>query len=70
VDLVFGSNSQLRALAAVYASDDGREKFINDFVAAWVKVMELDRFDLNWPMPPGRLQMRPARSNADRRTPA
>jgi catalase-peroxidase len=47
VDLVFGSNSQLRALAEVYASDDAREKFVNDFVAAWVKVMELDRFDLN-----------------------
>ena len=47
VDLVFGSNSQLRALAEVYASDDGREKFVNDFVAAWVKVMELDRFDLS-----------------------
>ncbi|GAC1497843.1 MAG: catalase/peroxidase HPI [Pseudarthrobacter sp.] len=47
VDLVFGSNSQLRALAEVYASADGREKFVNDFVAAWVKVMELDRFDLN-----------------------
>ena len=46
VDLVFGSNSQLRALAEVYASADGREKFVNDFVAAWVKVMELDRFDL------------------------
>lgn len=47
VDLVFGSNSQLRALAEVYASDDAREKFVNDFVAAWTKVMELDRFDLN-----------------------
>jgi catalase-peroxidase len=47
VDLVFGSNSQLRALAEVYASDDGKEKFVNDFVAAWAKVMELDRFDLN-----------------------
>ncbi|HKS02442.1 MAG TPA: peroxidase family protein, partial [Arthrobacter sp.] len=46
VDLVFGSNSQLRALAEVYASDDAKEKFVNDFVAAWVKVMELDRFDL------------------------
>lgn len=46
VDLVFGSNSQLRALAEVYASDDAREKFVNDFVAAWAKVMELDRFDL------------------------
>ena len=47
VDLVFGSNSQLRALAEVYASDDAREKFVNDFVAAWAKVMELDRFDLS-----------------------
>ncbi|MEM7143823.1 MAG: catalase/peroxidase HPI [Verrucomicrobiota bacterium] len=46
VDLVFGSNSQLRALAEVYASADGEEKFINDFVAAWDKVMNLDRFDL------------------------
>jgi catalase-peroxidase len=47
VDLVFGSNSELRALAEVYASDDAREKFVHDFVAAWVKVMNLDRFDLN-----------------------
>jgi catalase-peroxidase len=46
VDLVFGSNSQLRALAEIYASSDGQEKFVQDFVAAWVKVMELDRFDL------------------------
>jgi catalase-peroxidase len=46
VDLVFGSHSQLRALSEVYASDDAREKFVRDFVAAWVKVMELDRFDL------------------------
>jgi catalase-peroxidase len=45
-DLVFGSNSELRALAEVYASDDAGEKVVNDFVAAWVKVMELDRFDL------------------------
>jgi catalase-peroxidase len=45
VDLVFGSNSQLRALAEVYASDDAQEKFVRDFVAAWVKVMNLDRFD-------------------------
>jgi catalase-peroxidase len=45
-DLVFGSNSELRALAEVYASDDAREKFVADFVAAWVKVMEADRFDL------------------------
>ncbi|MBV7470441.1 catalase/peroxidase HPI [Aeromonas media] len=46
VDLVFGSNSQLRALAEVYASADGKEKFVKDFVAAWAKVMNLDRFDL------------------------
>ena len=46
VDLVFGSNSQLRALAEVYASDDAQEKFLADFVAAWNKVMNLDRFDL------------------------
>ena len=46
VDLVFGSNSQLRAIAEVYASDDGREKFVHDFAAAWTKVMNLDRFDL------------------------
>jgi catalase-peroxidase len=45
-DLVFGSNSELRALAEVYAGDDAKEKFVQDFVAAWVKVMELDRFDL------------------------
>ena len=46
VDLVFGSNSQLRALSEVYASADGKTKFVHDFVAAWTKVMELDRFDL------------------------
>ncbi|HVV24354.1 MAG TPA: catalase-peroxidase, partial [Pseudonocardiaceae bacterium] len=46
VDLIFGSNSQLRALAEVYASQDARERFVGDFVAAWTKVMELDRFDL------------------------
>jgi len=46
VDLVFGSNSVLRALAEVYASADGKQKFANDFVAAWTKVMNLDRFDL------------------------
>jgi catalase-peroxidase len=46
VDLVFGSNSQLRALSEVYASDDAKEKFVRDFVAAWDKVMNLDRFDL------------------------
>jgi catalase-peroxidase len=45
-DLIFGSNSELRAIAEVYASADAREKFIRDFVAAWTKVMELDRFDL------------------------
>ena len=45
-DLIFGSNSELRALAEVYASDDAKEKFVNDFVAAWEKVMNLDRFDL------------------------
>ncbi len=45
-DLVFGSNSELRALAEVYASDDAKEKFVSDFVAAWSKVMDLDRFDL------------------------
>jgi catalase-peroxidase len=47
VDLVFGSNSILRAYAEVYAQDDNREKFVNDFVAAWTKVMNADRFDLN-----------------------
>jgi len=47
VDLVFGSNSQLRALAEVYAQDDNQEKFVQDFVAAWNKVMNLDRFDLD-----------------------
>jgi catalase-peroxidase len=46
VDLTFGSNSQLRALAEIYACDDSQEKFLNDFVAAWTKVMNLDRFDL------------------------
>ena len=45
-DLVFGSNSELRALAEVYASDDAKEKFVHDFVAAWDKVMNLDCFDL------------------------
>lgn len=45
-DLVFGSNSELRALAEVYASSDAQEKFVKDFVAAWTKVMNLDRFDL------------------------
>ena len=46
VDLIFGSNSELRALAEVYACDDAKEKFLHDFVAAWTKVMNLDRFDL------------------------
>jgi catalase-peroxidase len=46
VDLIFGSNSQLRSLAEVYAQNDAKEKFVSDFVAAWTKVMELDRFDL------------------------
>ncbi len=46
VDLIFGSNSELRALAEVYACDDAKEKFVQDFVSAWVKVMNLDRFDL------------------------
>ena len=46
VDLVFGSNSELRAIAEVYAAEDGKEKFVRDFVSAWVKVMTLDRFDL------------------------
>jgi catalase-peroxidase len=46
VDLIFGSNSQLRALAEVYACKDAQEKFLNDFVTAWNKVMNLDRFDL------------------------
>ncbi|MGA1096930.1 MAG: catalase-peroxidase, partial [Burkholderiaceae bacterium] len=46
VDLVFGSNSILRSYAEVYAQDDNQEKFVHDFVAAWVKVMNADRFDL------------------------
>ena len=45
-DLVFGSNPELRALAEVYACDDAKEKFVRDFVAAWDKVMNLDRYDL------------------------
>jgi catalase-peroxidase len=45
-DLIFGSNSELRGVAEVYACDDAREKFVKDFVAAWTKVMNLDRFDL------------------------
>jgi catalase-peroxidase len=51
VDLVFGSNSELRALAEVYACDDAKEKFVRDFVAAWDKVMNLDRFDQAIPAP-------------------
>ena len=47
VDLVFGSNSELRAVAEVYAAADGQEKFVRDFVKAWAKVMNLDRFDLH-----------------------
>jgi len=47
VDLVFGANSELRAVAEVYGADDGQEKFVHDFVAAWHKVMNLDRFDLH-----------------------
>jgi catalase-peroxidase len=47
VDLVFGSNSVLRSYAEVYAQDDNKEKFVKDFVKAWVKVMNADRFDLN-----------------------
>jgi len=46
-DLIFGSHSQLRALAEVYGASDAKEKFVKDFVAAWTKVMELDRFDLH-----------------------
>jgi catalase-peroxidase len=45
-DLVFGSNSELRALAEVHAASDAKERFVEDFVAAWVKVMNLDRFDV------------------------
>ena len=47
VDLVFGSNAILRSYAEVYAQDDNKEKFVNDFVAAWAKVMDADRFDLD-----------------------
>ena len=46
VDLLFGSHSELRAIAEVYAAEDGKQKFVNDFAKAWNKVMELDRFDL------------------------
>jgi catalase-peroxidase len=52
-DLIFGSHSQLRALAEVYGANDAKEKFVKDFVAAWAKVMELDRFDLQTPRPAG-----------------
>ena len=54
VDLVFGSNSELRAIAEVYACDDAQRKFVDDFVAAWTKVMNLDRFDLASSRRPGR----------------
>jgi catalase-peroxidase len=47
VDLIFGSNSELRAIAEVYACADAKEKFVHDFIAAWTKVMNLDRFDLS-----------------------
>jgi catalase-peroxidase len=46
VDLIFGSNSELRAVAEVYASDDAQDKFVRDFIAAWENVMNLDRFDV------------------------
>jgi len=46
VDLIFGSHSELRAIAEVYAAEDGKEKFVRDFVSAWNKLMNLDRFDL------------------------
>jgi catalase-peroxidase len=46
VDLIFGSHSELRAIAEVYAAKDGREKFVQDFIDAWTKVMTLDRFDM------------------------
>jgi catalase-peroxidase len=48
VDLIFGHHSQLRAIAEVYACDDANEKFVHDFIAAWTKVMNLDRFDIHW----------------------
>jgi catalase-peroxidase len=47
VDLIFGSNSELRAIAEVYASDDANEKFVQDFISAWVKVMNADRFEVS-----------------------
>jgi catalase-peroxidase len=46
VDLIFGSHSELRAIAEVYAAEDGKEKFVHDFIKAWSKVMMLDRFDV------------------------
>ena len=55
VDLVFGSNSQLRAIAEVYGCDDAQQAFVRDFVAAWDKVMNLDRFDLSWTRQRGRV---------------
>src|SRR5271154_3075905 len=60
VDLVFGSNSELRALAEVFASDDAGEKFVHDFVAAWDKVMNLDRFDRSCPARPAPASTWPA----------
>ena len=47
VDLMFASNSELRAIAEVYASDDNKSKFVTDFISSWKKVMELDRFDID-----------------------
>ena len=47
MDLILGSHSELRAVAEVYGSNDGKEKFVKDFVAAWARVMNLDRFDLS-----------------------
>src|SRR6185369_1614783 len=55
VDLVFGSNSQLRAIAEVYGCNDGQQAFVRDFAAAWTKVMNLDRFDLSWTRQRGRV---------------
>ena len=60
VDVVFGSDSQLRAVAEVYGSDDSKEKFVRDFVAAWDKVMSLDRFDLADRARPGWSGLHPA----------
>ena len=64
VDLLFGSNSQLRALVEVYGADDAREKFVQDFVAAWAKVMNLDRFDLPERGPASTVTQRDARDSA------